>query len=83
MIWWLSFVDRDEFLGACVVEAEGGPLEAHRTSVRQGCNPLRGGVVIQRLPKLIGKVPPRWFGVLLSREDCNAFGEAFGLERET
>lgn len=63
-LYWLSFADEGEFLGACIVEANG-MLGAVRLAAELGINP-GGEVISYALPNGPGPYP---INKLLSKDD--------------
>lgn len=86
MLCWLSFADSkrpkgQQFLGACIVPMgeTGDKREDYKVAIqnawRLGCNP-GGAVAFQPVPPTVEPhIKPEWIGRLLTREECEAFGE--------
>lgn len=70
--WMLSFVGDGEYLGGCVVEADG-PVTAMAVSSRLGCNP--GGEVATQGPLPLGSIGPEWCDRLLTRDEVESIPE--------
>ncbi len=77
--WWLSFCDPkrsegDQFLGACLVEADDLPLAVEETR-RLSINP--GGEVLgaDADPVTVRLIPSRWKNRLLTKAECAEMDE--------
>lgn len=85
-IYWLSFVDPDkpegkEFLGACLVEADGFLL-AVKAAYRKGCNP-GGEVAGSTVPtEMVKYINTKWMNRLLTKDECIEFEEEVRHKKE-
>lgn len=85
-IFWLSFADPkrprgEQWLGAAIVRARNS-WEAIAEAHLLGCNPGGEVLFVALPPQQAARVPERWIGKLLTKEDVACVDEEMGAVAE-